>query len=101
VKQLVIETADLERIKSEVGKTVYKSRYWSEDGVNITYYKMNEEGTGPDMAKVLQGERVPKKSWTGEDKKRVKDCIHMNRKFGPMLNEIFADAMKMKSEGRL
>ena len=59
---------------------------------------MKDDGTIDSDVPMLYKERVPKKDWTKDDKKQVKEVIRINHQFGPMLNKIFANAARLAQE---
>jgi hypothetical protein len=76
---MVIETAELERIKSEVGKTVTTGKSYVGSEIYKIYYKSKEDGrTMADPVIELYRERIPKKDWKKEDTNMIKNATMIN-----------------------
>ena len=76
---MVIETKELERIKSEVGDTVERSKAYGWNYIIICYYPRDPITGQVDYNKKLWSERLPKKDWNKEDKERVAKTLKIRR----------------------
>jgi hypothetical protein len=109
--QATIETAELERIKSEVEKTIAAYKVPSSAGtITMRYHKSSgkrhaanfhiKEWRGklvPD-GEMLWEERVPKRLWTKQDIKNVKRLQGLSQMVSPLFSDVMAAAAKAKAK---
>jgi hypothetical protein len=83
----MIETAELERIKSEVGKTVVIGMETSGSEIYRTYSKSKDGKTIEFPIQTLYRERIPKTKWGKEEKSLVALSGIANKAFGKMMRK--------------